>query len=242
MDRALFDLLLSGGAPSAPLLWGLLQEKERSLERACADCERERTDRVRERTDFERERAAAARERDLLAEVERMTTTELRHQLNLAQGLLSVRSVLEKIVLAFAPAKSATKALDSYVSQEPFLAYLGLVCKSTGYSVDDLLKSAKAAYSVLSETTHHGSTLLGTTAEGVPQAILGNKCMLFAVASIFKFAKHDIRFYVADASDVLALPSPARTPPSSAAPSASPSAATTPPQAPRVLADDAAQV
>ena len=250
MNRSIVEALcaMQGGAA---LLWGLV-EREESLgrelgaavgrEREAWQHEREHWQHERvawqhERDAWQRERDAWQRERDLLAtarglelEAGRSDAEALQSKLDIALGHSTVRSVLEQVASEHSSTKSTTKALESFCDQPLFKDYLELVSEATGYSSFDLAKSAKAAYGMLSEVVHHGSTLTAPDAAGVPQAVMGNKSMLYAVSAIFKFSGRDVRFYLANSRDVLKVPSPPRSPIRSQATSGGHSASGSPSQ------------
>jgi len=246
MNRLVVEALAS--APGGGGLVWLLVEREEALAREReAAFGREREAWEREREAWQREREAWERERDLQAavglrelEAARDNAEELQSKLDAALGHATVRSVLEQVVLAFAPDKSATKALEAFCDQPVFQEYLAIVSERTGFSSRDLTKSAKMAYGQLSEVVHHGSTLLGSDAEGVPGSVLANKLMLYAVSAIFKFSRRDVRFYLSSSRDVIKLPSPPRSPPRSQAVSAGSSASGTPPSSLRLQGGETA--
>ena len=195
MNRDLFDALIHvQGGPA--LLWGLIQT---------------------EREAAAREREAAAREAILRAELERSFVAVLQHKLDLAQGHATVRSVLEQIVLTHFPGVSVTEALKRFCALPRFLAYLDVVSDATKIQKASLIKSAKGAYSLLSEATHNGRT---SETGAVPQAVMPDKSMLYAVSAIFKLERRNVRFYLDNPGDLLDLPSPESTPPATALSSA----------------------
>ena len=206
--------------------WALEREASaRLLEHEREASLREREAWAREREASLREREAWARERDLLVEREATAVAELKKQVDFSDGLITVRSVLEGIVTSAFPSKSATEALRYYCDRPDFQAYLATVSAASDFSTSSLIKSAKGAYGMLSQTIHGGSTYT-TDATAVPQTVLHGKCTLRAVAAIFKFERRDVRFYVGGPSGVLKLPSPPR----SASHSAVSSAASSPPR------------
>jgi hypothetical protein len=232
MERGLFDVLFALGAAGCDHLFGVIQREREAWER-------ERTLLIetseREREAWERERTllieTAERERTLLTEVHNshererdMLSAQLQFDLDVALGHATVRTVLEQIVNAAFPGKTSTDALNKYCNDPEFLKYLDSVSAVTHFGKADLIKSAKSAYSALSETIHHGSTL--SEVNTVPQAVLRDKCMLYALSAIFKYGRRNVRFYLGNPRDLLDVPSPMRTP----HPSPAPSAATTPPK------------
>jgi hypothetical protein len=192
-----------------------------------ASHEREVASLERERASLERERASLEREHAKQAELDRLHSADLQYRLDCAAGLLSARSVMEKIARAFAPAKTVTTALEEYCDHAAFRAYLASVSSLLVIPQEDLHRCARAAYSTLSQTLHHGSTLPDADADrSLPRSIVADKCMLAAICAIFRFARRDARFYVNDFRDVPELPAPAH----SRQASPSPSAPGTPPQ------------
>ena len=236
LERGLLDALFALGAKGCELLWGVVQQereawldkqrawldKQRLLEREREawgrECEREREAWLDKQRSLEREREAWERERALLLECERAAAAQLQYKLDVALGHTTVRTVLEQIVVAAFPRKNITDALKSFCDDPAFLAYLDLVSEATSFQRVALVKSAKGAYSMLSDTIHNGSTL--SEASDVPQAVLRDKCMLYAVSAIFKFGRRDVRFYLDNPRDALNVPSPARSPLASPAASA----------------------
>jgi hypothetical protein len=191
MERAVFSALFDGGRE---VLWAAL-----TSEREAASREREAAS---------REREAWSRERSLLLDREASSIADLQRELDFANGLMNVRSVLESIVTTAFPSKSVTDSLRVFCDDPSFQQYLVAVSEKTKFSKASLIKSAKGAYSMLSETIHAGSTHAEDAASAVPQAVLRDKCTLCAVAAVFKFARRDVRFYVGGAAGELKLPTP----------------------------------
>jgi len=161
----------------------------------------------------------------------------LQHKLDCALGLMTVRTVLERIARDFAASavapkaanKSTARALAEFCKQPRFAAYLVAVSAATGVAVTALTEGAEAACGLLSAEIHHGSA--GADDSGaVPADVFPNNASMHAVAAIFKFARRDLRLYMLSLSDVPALPTPDSTPPQSAPLSAPPTAAPSPPR------------
>ena len=142
---------------------------------------------------------------------------QLQNKLDFASGLVTVRAALEQIVTSAFPGKTATDALRCFCEAPDFQTYLDAVSAATQHTRGNLTKSAKGAYGMLSGPIHGGST--HSEGDFVPQAVLSDKCTLYAVAAIFKFTRRDICFYADSPAMPIKLPSPAHTPPRSAAPS-----------------------
>ena len=231
MERAVFAALFDGGQE---LLWAALASRESELAAALAR-EREASMREREASMREREflaealsreRDASSRERALLLEREASAIADLQKEVDFSNGLITVRSALESIVTTAFPSRSVTDALRTFCDDALFQQYLVKVSEATKFSKASLVKSAKGAYSMLSETVHAGSTH-AEDGSAVPQAVLRDKCTLCAVAAVFKYARRDVRFYIGGPAGVLKLP----TPEHSTAPSAAGSDAGSPPKA-----------
>jgi len=232
MERGVFDLLLASPEGRA-LIWPSI-EKERSawaLEREAWAREREAWAREREAwarerevvaRGLEREIEAREREREFLIDRESKAIAELQRELDFSNGLVTVRAVLEGIVTTAFPSKSATDALRLYCEQSRLQNYLGEVSAASGISMASLTKSAKGVYGMLSQTIHGGSTHHSSDDTAVPQAVLRDKSTLYAVATIFRLERRDVRFYAGAPSIVLKLPSPPRSASQSAAASGRP--------------------
>jgi hypothetical protein len=236
MERAVFSALFDGGRE---VLWAALTSERDSLREAWSRereaWSREREAWSREREAWSREREVSSRERSLLLDREASSIADLQREVDFANGLMNVRSVLESIVTTAFPSKSVTDSLRVFCDDPSFQQYLVAVSKKTKFSQASLIKSAKGAYSMLSETIHAGSTHAEDAASAVPQAVLRDKCTLCAVAAVFKFARRDVRFYVGGAAGELKLP----TPEHSTAPSAAGSDAGSPPKPSAATADAA---
>ena len=222
MERGLFDTLITLGAEGCSHLWGIIQ--------------REREMWVEKQLSWERERALLIKTQEMIEEREVTAIAVLQRQVDVAHGHITVRSVLKKIGKVAYPKMNATDALNHVCDKDSFIAYMENVSKATHLSARDLLKSAKGAYSTLSSTIHSGSTITKASVN-VPEDVMHDKLMLYAVAALFKYAHRDVRFYLDIPTNELKLPSPAR----SAASSPVTSAATSPPKA-VALADPGAAV
>jgi hypothetical protein len=181
--------------------------------------QREREAWEREREAWERERALLLKTQDMVEEREAAAIALLQHKVDVAHGHVTVRSVLEQIGKAAFPTMNATDAISHVCDDAKFDAYLDAVSDASHLAKRDLLKSAKAAYSSLSSALHSGSTIT-KAGDVVPEDVMRDKLTLYAVAALFKYARRDVRFYLDVPANELKLPSPARTPPSSAGPSA----------------------
>ena len=210
----MYDLIMAS-PEGVELVWSSL-EKERSTR--ALEFDREREAWSREREALTREREAWTRERELLIDREASAIAELQKQIDFSEGLITVRSMLEGIVTNAFPNKSVTEALRCYCEKKDFVEYLALVSAATNFSTTSLIKSAKGAYGMMSQTVHSGST--HSMEATVPQSVVHDKCTLHAIAAMFKFERRDVRFYIGGPSSLLKIPLPPRSVVSSAANSA----------------------
>ena len=214
MEHRVYDLIMAS-PEGVELVWSSL-EKERSTR--ALEFDREREAWSREREALTREREAWTRERELLIDREASAIAELQKQIDFSEGLITVRSMLEGIVTNAFPNKSVTEALRCYCEKKDFVEYLALVSAATNFSTTSLIKSAKGAYGMMSQTVHSGST--HSMEATVPQSVVHDKCTLHAIAAMFKFERRDVRFYIGGPSSLLKIPLPPRSVVSSAANSA----------------------
>ena len=212
MERRVYDLIMAS-PEGVELVWSSL-EKERSTRALEFDREREAMTREREawsreREAMTREREAWMRERELLIDREASAVAGLLKQIDFSEGLITVRSMLEGIVTNAFPNKSVTEALRCYCEKKDFVEYLALVSAATNFSTTSLIKSAKGAYGMMSQTVHSGSTQ--SMEATVPQSVVHDKCTLHAIAAMFKFERRDVRFYIGGPSSLLKIPLPPRS-------------------------------
>ena len=196
-------------------MYDLIMASPEGVELVWSSLEKERSTRALE---FDREREAWTRERELLIDREASAVAELQKQIDFSEGLITVRSMLEGIVTNAFPNKSVTEALRCYCEKKDFVEYLALVSAATNFSTTSLIKSAKGAYGMMSQTVHSGST--HSMEATVPQSVVHDKCTLHAIAAMFKFERRDVRFYIGGPSSLLKIPLPPRSVVSSAANSA----------------------
>lgn len=218
----MYDLIMA--SPASPegveLVWSSL-EKERSTR--ALEFDREREAWSREREAMTREREAWMRERELLIDREASAVAGLLKQIDFSEGLITVRSMLEGIVTNAFPNKSVTEALRCYCEKKDFVDYLALVSAAMNFSTTSLIKSAKGAYGMMSQTVHSGSTH-SMEVSTVPQTVVHDKCTLHAIVAMFKFERRDVRFYIGGPSSLLKIPLPPRSVVSSVVSSAANSA------------------
>ena len=107
MERAVFSALFDGGRE---VLWAALMSEREAWSR--------------EREAWSSEREAWSRERSLLLDREASSIADLQRELDFANGLMNVRSVLESIVTTAFPSRSVTDALRTFCDDALFQQYL----------------------------------------------------------------------------------------------------------------------